>query len=209
MKNLRNVLKSKVLLSVALFGISCGSLAQQVWVSCKPIEAAAYAERIHVKCASAVDFRFWYFAASTADARFAARVLSVIEAAQLGDKYVNVLFDVSDTTGTSFGCDEKSCRRLLAAMMVEEAAPPPDYCVFNNKLKGCSGFCAATPDSSCPGYCASHNTSFGCPGYCTTHPTDAGCPAYCTTHPDAVICQAEAEKDHCQKHPHDPHCPAH
>ncbi len=131
------------LICAALFGTTRAAVAQQKWVSCKPIEAATYPERIHVKCAWAVDNKFWYFAASTTDARAAARALSVIESAQLGDKFVNVLFDPNDQSGATFGCLTSNCRQLLAVMMVE--APLP--CT-----RSCAGTCGGEPDG-CGGTC--------------------------------------------------------
>src|SRR4051812_5225045 len=95
-------------LSFGLF-LFCGclvgngaALAEQLWIACRPVEAAAFPERIHVRCAAAIDGQFAFFAASTADPRLAARALSVIEAAQLGGKFVHVLFDPNDMSGTEF-----------------------------------------------------------------------------------------------------------
>src|SRR5258706_15958550 len=82
-----------------------------VLASCKPTEAASSSARVTVRCETRIDKRFRYFAVSTEqDPRFAARALSIIEAAQLGDKYLNILFDANDTTGQQWGCTPSDCR---------------------------------------------------------------------------------------------------
>jgi hypothetical protein len=118
MKKCSKGLEFAALLWLALSGMNRTAVADQIWVSCKPVEAATYLERIHVKCASPIDSRFWYFAAPTTDARFAARVLSVIEGAQLGDKFLLVLIDPNDESGTAFGCLAAKSRRFAAITMV-------------------------------------------------------------------------------------------
>ena len=179
-----------VFLCLASFAMDSVALAQQLWVPCKPVETAAFSNRIHVRCATQVDGRFWYFAAPTSDARLAARTLSVIEAAQLGDKFLNILIDATDQSGPAFGCLASDCRPIIAVAMLETASSPPGRCAFDNNRTGCPGFCAAHPnDRSCPGYCAQNPNDRTCPQYCTTHPNDITCPGYCRRHPqDTVNC---------------------
>jgi hypothetical protein len=191
------------LLWLATLGIDRAALADQIWVSCKPVETATYAVRIHVKCASPIDFRFWYFAAPTTDPRFAARALSVMEAAQLGDKFLLVLFDPNDESGTAFGCLAADCRRFAAITMVEEPIPPPSSCVFDDNRVGCPGYCRTHDDRSCPGYCTRHPDDRNCPGYCGRHPDDRTCPDFCRRHPRDPDCQ---EEDPCIRNPHLPQC---
>jgi hypothetical protein len=127
-----------------------------------------------VKCESPVDGKFTYFAASaTSDPRFAARALSIVEAAQLGDKYLNVLFDPNDQSGQAYGCALVDCRPLLAVVLRESY---PDKCEIDVTQPGCPGFCAATGDNdpTCPGFCRTHDT-IDCPGYCKRHPNDLDC----------------------------------
>jgi hypothetical protein len=183
-----NICGHVVLLALMLgcVGLTNSAIAQQKWSPCKPVEAATYATRIHVKCESAVDRKFWYFAVSTADSKFAARALSVIEAGQLGDKFVRVLFDPSDQSGPAFGCAISDCRPMAAAILTESR---PAKCDTDDTQRGCSGFCAANGnnDLRCPGYCAAHPNVHGCPGSCTTHDTPT-CPGYCARHPSEAIC---------------------
>jgi len=206
MRNHANALRLGAFLSWAVFGIQSAALSAQLWVSCKPVEAAAYPERIHIKCASPVDDRFWYFAAPTTDARFAARALSVIEAAQLGDKFVNVLFDPNDQSGGGFGCVIGDCRPFAAVVMVESSIPPPSTCAFDTNRPSCPGWCAVHDDNSCPGYCTRHPTETGCPQYCSAHRNDPDCPGYCHTHPqDLANCEGGVAKE-CKKKPYLPQC---
>ena len=67
MRNLAKAFGVSAVFCLALCGIASTAFAEQLWAPCKPLEAAAYANRIHVKCASAVDGRFWYFAAPTTE----------------------------------------------------------------------------------------------------------------------------------------------
>lgn len=172
-------------------------------MSCKPIEAATYANRIHVRCEQPIDDRFAFFAAATSDAKFAARALSVIEAAQLGDKFVYILFDPDDLTGAAFGCLNTDCRTIQAVTMSETPLPPPDRCVFDTNRVGCPGYCAAHDDIHCPGFCNRHPTERGCPNFCTAHPTERGCPNFCDTHPSDRDCR---DIDPCIRAPHRPDC---
>jgi hypothetical protein len=190
------------------FGLTNIALAQEKWAPCKPVQAATYTNRIHVKCEAAVDGKFLFFAASTADAKFAARALSVIEAGQLGDKFVSILFDPSDKSGQAFGCDAVSCRQLLAVVLTEDR---PGKCDIDNTQRSCPGFCAAVGnnDRSCPGFCAAgdnNKNDKNCPGYCTAHPTARGCPGYCTdpAHAEDPICGTQ--RDPCAGGSHAPGC---
>jgi hypothetical protein len=166
------------------------ALAQQLWVPCKPVEAAAFPNRVHMKCAAQVDARFWYFATSTSDPRLAARVLSVIESAQLGDKYLSVLFDPSDQSGTAFGCQANDCRNIVAVIMVESPMKVPSTCAFDTNRQGCPGYCSSHPnDHSCPAYCSSHPDDKSCPGYCKRHPHDDQCDTDCVGGNHNPMCQ--------------------
>jgi hypothetical protein len=199
--------------------------AQAKFAPCKPIEAATFSNRVHVRCESAVDGKFFFFAVSTAaDPKFAARALSVIEAGQLGDKFLSILFDPSDTSGDSFGCLAADCRPLLAVSLTEDR---PGKCDIDNTQKSCPGFCAsvANKDRSCPGFCNSvgnndascpgfcsvgnHNTTDSkCPGFCAAgdhNTTSRSCPGYCDAHQADAKCIQDA-KDRCDKYPHSPGC---
>lgn len=83
------------------------------WVTCNPYEFIAYTERIHVQCNPTVN-GITFFAVSTADPAKAARVLSVLTAAQALGRQVAILYDPSDTSGTAFGCQDPGCRLIQA-----------------------------------------------------------------------------------------------
>lgn len=136
-----------ITLLLMLFGFSGAATAQSKWSACKPVETATFVERIHVLCEQPVDGKFAFFAVSTANAPFAARALSIFEAGQLGDKFVNVLFDPADVTGPSFGCLAIDCRPFAAVTLRESL---PGACEINSGAQGCPGFCAANPlDAAC------------------------------------------------------------
>src|ERR1700690_4257474 len=135
-KNSARMLLSALLLGCFAFTLT--AVAQKKVSPCKPVEAATFTDRVHVKCEAAVDGQFLYFAASTsADPKFAARALSVIEAGQLGGKYILVLFDPNDKTGPGFGCLIPDCRPMTGAVLTEEQ---PGACSIDNRQKGCPGF---------------------------------------------------------------------
>ncbi len=203
MRNLSSALFLGATICLILLGGSRAAPAAQLWVSCKPVEAAAFPERIHVKCETPIDDRFWYFAASTKDPRVAARALSVIEAAQVGEKLVHILFDPTDQSGTTFGCLAADCRQLLAVVMAETPLEPPSRCTFDNDRRGCPGYCSRHDDQSCPGYCARHPDDRGCPDYCARNAEDRTCPDFCRRHPRDPDCPRE---DPCDRNPHLPQC---
>jgi len=155
-----------------LLGFSGAATAQQKWAACKPIETASFANRVHVRCEQPVDGKFTFFSVSTADPRLAARALSVFEAGQLGDKYVNVLFDPADQSGVAFGCLAHDCRAFTGVALRESL---PGACEINSVQPSCPGFCNAQPNApGCPRYCG-RNDDINCRGFCTRHPNDPEC----------------------------------
>lgn len=201
---------ARMLLSALLsccFAFTLTAVAQEKFSPCKPVEAATFSNRVHVKCQAAVDGQFLYFAAPTsADPKFAARVLSVIEAGQLGDKYIMVLFDPNDQSGPNFGCLLADCRPMSAAILSEER---PGACSIDNTQKACPGFCAAgtnnSSDPSCPGYCAAHPDDRQCPAYCSTH-DDMSCPGNCLRYKNPQCPAPPKEKDPCRQNKNLPGC---
>ena len=175
------------MVSLALVAIGPAQ-AQDKFAACKPIETAAFGNRVHVMCETPVDGRFPYFAVSTADPRNASRMLALIAGAQLGDKFLSVLFDPSDTSATTFGCNANNCRNIKALIVLERV---PGRCEFDGTQRGCAGFCAAigNRDRACPGYCAAvgNNTDPICPAFCPSH-DDFRCPGNCVRHPDNPAC---------------------
>lgn len=163
---------------VALCALVVGgpvALAADQLSACKPAETAVFANRIHVRCETPVDGRFPFFAVSTADPRQANRWMALIMGAELGDKYLDVTFDPTDTSGAAFGCAVEDCRNIKALLMMERV---PDRCEMDNTQRGCSGFCAANGnnDPGCPGFCTSHD-DMRCPGNCDRHPANPSCVA--------------------------------
>jgi hypothetical protein len=118
--------------------------------------------------------------------------LSVIEAAQLGDKFVSVLFDPADETGAAFGCAVNDCRRMVAVIMTEDR---PGKCDIDPTQRSCPGYCAAIGDNdrSCPKFCTAHPDDRGCPGYCATN-DDMQCPGNCTRHPANPKCDPHSNE---------------
>jgi hypothetical protein len=80
--------------------------------SCTPVGIMTYQGRVHVQCSSAIA-GITYFAVSTADPAYAARVLNVITAAQALGRTVNLQFD-DNTASNPSGCLTGDCRLITA-----------------------------------------------------------------------------------------------
>jgi hypothetical protein len=156
---------------------------------CKPIESGSVPERIHVRCERAIDNRFnLFFVSATGDPRFAARALSVIEAAQLGDKFLTIQFDAQTRLQSQIGCPlGEICRTLLAVTMVETPIPQPNRCIFNQNRPGCAAYCAQHDDISCAGFCTRQPTDPGCQAVCNQASSDA-CTQFCAANPNNSRC---------------------
>jgi hypothetical protein len=87
--------------------------AAETWTSCTPTEIVTYQQRLHVRCAAAVG-GISFFAVGTQDTAYAARVLSVITAAQVAGRTLTILFDPADQSGTAIGCLATDCRLIRA-----------------------------------------------------------------------------------------------
>jgi hypothetical protein len=108
-------LVAPVLIAIAALASPAGRVeAAETWTSCVPVGIATYKTRIHVRCAAAVG-GISFFAVATQDTAYAARVLSVLTAAQLGGRTLQILFDPADLTGASVGCLTTDCRLIRAA----------------------------------------------------------------------------------------------
>jgi hypothetical protein len=158
-------------------------------------------DHIHVVCEAPVDGKFPFFAVSTLDAKVANRMMALMQAAQLSDRYLRILFDAADTSGTAFGCNANNCRAIKALASIDRT---PDRCEINATSRGCAGFCAAIAnnDITCPGFCAAiSNNDITCPGFCSSH-DDRRCPQFCTRHPTDPKCTAPADPvDPCTANP--------
>ena len=84
----------------------------ETWISCTPVGIVTYRNRVHVRCAAAVG-GISFFAAGTTDAAYAARVLSTITTAQVAGRTLAILYDPSDLSGASIGCQTNDCRLIL------------------------------------------------------------------------------------------------
>jgi len=163
----------RVTLAVSMLLLQMPVPAAEQFSGCKPTESAVFADRIHVRCETAVDGRFQFFASPTSDPRQANRFLALMVGAELGDKYLNVLFDPTDAGGATFGCLANNCRRIVALAIMERV---PGRCEIDNTQRKCPGFCDAVGgnDPDCPGYCSSHD-DMRCAGNCQRHPTNPEC----------------------------------
>ncbi len=98
--------------------VSAVSPSASVWTQCNPVNVAAFSKRVHVKCAAAVSGIRW-FAVSTADASNAARVMSLLTAAHISGRTLDILYDPSDTSGTAIGCRANDCRLIQAVGVLQ------------------------------------------------------------------------------------------
>ena len=87
--------------------------AAETFVSCTPVQIMTYQVRVHVKCAAAIG-GVVFFAVSTQDSAHAARVLSVITAAQVAGRTPTILYDPADLSGAAIGCQTNDCRLIRA-----------------------------------------------------------------------------------------------
>jgi hypothetical protein len=99
---------------LGLFALSLSSRtakAAETWVSCTPVRVVTYQGRVHVQCAAPIN-GVVYFAVSTQDSAFAARVLSVIATAQVARRTLSILYDPADLSGAAIGCQNTDCRLI-------------------------------------------------------------------------------------------------
>ncbi len=85
---------------------------------CTPIEVAAFASRVHVKCSSSSPGGFNYFAVSTADSASASRYMSAFTTAFVMGKQLTIVFDPSDLSGAAIYCLNNNCRLATGAVVV-------------------------------------------------------------------------------------------
>ena len=96
-----------------------GNLTGTNWISCQPVNVAVFSSRVHVKCASYVGNGIIYFATSTQDPLQANLMLKTFTDALVGNHLLSILYDPSDTSGSSFGCQAKDCRISMAAAILQ------------------------------------------------------------------------------------------
>lgn len=116
----------RVAITTALLALAAmpmtAALAEKVQSrSCKPVEVAVFANRIHVKCAPQADKAYTgditYYAMATNDrSAIDSLTLQVLTAAQASDRNLRVWFDLDDYKSVP-GCQGNDCRRLVAVAM--------------------------------------------------------------------------------------------
>jgi hypothetical protein len=87
------------------------------WYRCTPANTAAYTNRIHVRCTVA-NAGILYFAYPARDSANASRFQSLLAAATVAGKQVDVLYDPADTSGAAFGCAVADCRTIIAIALI-------------------------------------------------------------------------------------------
>jgi hypothetical protein len=92
--------------------------AEETFGHCTPTEVAAFGNRVHIRCASAVN-GFVFFAVPSADADLSNKVLSLGATAVVFNHDLEILHDPADTTsGPQFGCLASDCRPILGIRLV-------------------------------------------------------------------------------------------
>jgi hypothetical protein len=87
--------------------------AAETSISCTPVDVVTFQGRVHVRCAAPVA-GIVFFAVSTQDSAFVARVLSVIATAQVAGRTLSIRYDPTDLSGAAIGCQNNDCRLILA-----------------------------------------------------------------------------------------------
>jgi hypothetical protein len=82
--------------------------------TCKSVDVSTYEERIHVRCSKAASGGIWFFAVPTANSAYAARILSILTAAHIAGKNIEIQYDPNDKSGDQFGCGATDCRRIVS-----------------------------------------------------------------------------------------------
>ncbi len=91
--------------------------AESKWVNCSAANVGVFKSRIHVKCNESYS-GISYFAYPTSDAASAARFLSILSAANLSGRTIQVLYNPADfTSATSYGCMAGDCRPFTALLL--------------------------------------------------------------------------------------------
>ena len=106
------IFKVVLLLLLGMLAQTTRAYAAQTFISCTPVQVMTFPERVHVRCAAAVG-GISFFAVSTKDAAYAARVLSVISTAQVAGRTLTILYDPADLSGAAIGCQNTDCRLIL------------------------------------------------------------------------------------------------
>lgn len=113
----RSSLLSTLVLAASLGCASSGASAATVWSDCVPVLTGTFANRTHVKCASAVSGGIVWFAVDSSKVDYANRFMSMVNTALVSGKTLTLNYDPADTSGASFGCAANDCRKALGINM--------------------------------------------------------------------------------------------
>jgi hypothetical protein len=86
-------------------------------ITCTPINAGVYSNRVHVKCQESFS-GITYFAVPASNTNTASRVLDVITSAITSGKKVAVQYTPSNLSGSTFGCLNSDCRVIDAIFLL-------------------------------------------------------------------------------------------
>lgn len=85
-----------------------------------PLAVGEFRPYVFVVCSKGMP-RIFFVPSTGDDSGFATEALSIIGAAHLGGKALNIIYDPADVSGQDLGCASPICKRMLAITMVEPA----------------------------------------------------------------------------------------
>lgn len=99
---------------VALVALAVPLSAHAVdYFSCKLRDVTVFNNRIHARCTTATSGGIYFFAVPTSDATKANRLLTIGTTTLVSGRKFVAIFEPSDTSGVSFGCQADDCRALV------------------------------------------------------------------------------------------------
>ena len=106
-----------VMATVTVLATPAGAQAATVWSDCVPVLTGTFANRTHVKCASAVSGGIEWFAVDSTKVDYANRFMSMVNTALVSGKTLTINYDPADKSGAAFGCGANDCRKALGINM--------------------------------------------------------------------------------------------
>ncbi len=87
-------------------------------LTCTVVDVGIFIQRVHVQCTPSVvigtnTVRYWAY--PTSDSAGASRFLSLFETAKAIPTTLTIYYDPNDLSGSTFGCSNNDCRRILGA----------------------------------------------------------------------------------------------
>lgn len=119
----QNPVKGLIKTSLAFLGCSISlpmllsAPANAAEITCTPINAGVYSNRVHVKCLESFS-GITYFAVPATNTTTANRALDVITSAITAGKKVAVQYTPSNLSGSTFGCLNSDCRVIDAIFLL-------------------------------------------------------------------------------------------